>query len=210
MFSVKPDSEATCQLLGRVRAGEQVAFEELFARHRPLLRQLIEMRLDARLRARVDPSDVVQETQMEAFRRLQDFLQREPMPFRLWLRKAAQERIGMIERQHLGASKRAVGRELPLPDGSSVLLAQQLAAPIPSPSQQVAQEEMARRVREAVGRLPDQDREILLMRTFEGLAYEEVSCVLEIDPATARKRHGRALIRLHALLTADGLSDSQR
>jgi RNA polymerase sigma-70 factor (ECF subfamily) len=115
----------------------------------------------------------------------------------------------MAERQHLGAARRSVKRELPLPETSSVTLAQQFAASMASPSQQIAAGELARRVREAVGRLPDLDREILLMRTFEGLSYAEVSCILEVDAATARKRHGRALLRLHRLITESGLTDSQ-
>ncbi len=209
MIEVKPDSETTRLLLGRIRVGERAAFEELFARHRPLLRRLVEFRMDSRLRARVDPSDVVQETQLEVFRQLPSYLERRPMPFRLWLRKTAQERLRMVERQHLEASKRTVGRELPLPDTSAALLAQQLVAAVPSPSQHAAQGELARRVGEALGRLPDADQEVLLMRTFEGLSYAEVGCVLDVDAAAARKRHGRALLRLHTLLTEGGLTDSQ-
>ena len=146
MTEVKPDSETTRLLLGRIRAGERAAFEELFARHRPVLRKLVEFRLDARLRGRVDPSDVVQETQLEAFRQLPGFLQRRPMPFRLWLRKTAQERLRMVERQHLEAARRSVGRELPLPDTSAAAGRQQLARGDPSPSQHIAQGELARRV----------------------------------------------------------------
>jgi RNA polymerase sigma-70 factor (ECF subfamily) len=209
MVEVKPDSEETCRLLERIRAGDREAFDGLLARHRPFLRQLVEMRLDARLRARLDPSDVVQETQLEAFRRLPDFLERRPMPFRLWLRKTVHERLRMAERQHLEASRRAVGRELSIPDASSVLLTQQLASLGPSPSQHLARGELARRVREALARLQDLDREILLMRTFEGLSYAEVGYLLEIDAAAARKRHGRALLRLHKLLTEGGLTESQ-
>lgn len=208
MLEVKPDSEETCRLLGRIQAGQREAFEELLARHRPWLRHLVELRLDARLRARLDPSDVVQEAHLEASRRLPDFLERRPMPFRLWLRKTLKERLRMVERQHLEASRRAVGRELPLPD-SSAPLAQQLAGPDPTPSQQLARDELARRVREAVARLPDPDREILFMRTFEGLSYAEAGYVLEIEPAAARKRHGRALLHLHKLLTESGLTESQ-
>src|SRR5258707_9626909 len=126
MAQVKPDSDETLRLLERIQAGEREAFEELFARHRPYLRQLVGLRVDRRLRGRVDPSDVVQETQLEAFRQLPSFLQRQPMPFRLWLRKTAQERLRMLERRHLEASKRAVGRELPLPDPSSAQQGHQL------------------------------------------------------------------------------------
>src|SRR5262245_29964288 len=96
-----PDSAETVQLLEEVRAGQADAFDRLFTRHQDYLRQVVALRLDPRLRPRVDPSDVVQETQLEAFRRLPDFLQRQPMPFRLWLRKTAQERLRMLERRHL-------------------------------------------------------------------------------------------------------------
>lgn len=210
MTEVKPDSETTRLLLGRIRAGERAAFEELFARHRPLLRKLVEFRLDARLRARVDPSDVVQEAQLEAFRQLPSFLQRNPMPFRLWLRKTAQERLRMVERQHLEAARRSVGREMPLPDNSAAAaVASQLAAAILSPSQHAAQGELAGRVADAIALLADTDREVLLMRTFEGLSYDEVACVLDIDSAAARKRHGRALLRLHKVLTDGGLTESK-
>jgi RNA polymerase sigma-70 factor (ECF subfamily) len=92
---------------------------------------------------------------------------------------------------------------------SSAPLAQQLPGPDPTPSQQLAQQDLARSVREAVAQLPELDREILTMRTFEGLSYAEVGYILEIDPATARKRHGRALLRLHQLLAASGLTESQ-
>ena len=78
-----------------------------------------------------------------------------------------------------------------------------------TPSQQLDQQELARRVRQAVAQLPDPDREVLMMRTFEGLSFEEVGVLLEIDPATARKRHGRALLRLHKILSEGGLTESQ-
>src|SRR5262249_51331906 len=167
MVEAKPDSSETLRLLERIQVGECEAFEELFARHRPWLRHLVALRLDPQLRARLDPSDVVQEAHLEAFRRLSDFLGRRPMPFRLWLRKTLMERLRMLERQHLEASRRAVGRELPLPDSSSVPLAQQLAGTDPTPSQQLAQHELAQQVQAALAQLLDLDREILFMRTFE-------------------------------------------
>ncbi|HEX4142281.1 MAG TPA: sigma-70 family RNA polymerase sigma factor [Pirellulales bacterium] len=214
MAEIKPDSEPTVELLARVRSGEQAAFEGLFARHRPWLRQLIEWRLDDRLNARIDPSDVVQETQLEAYRRLDDYLEREPMPFRLWLRKTLDERLTMLERRHLGASRRAVDREAANregwpADGKSAWLVDQLTGGDPSPSQVFVRDELARRVREAIAALPDLDREILLLRTFEALSYGEAAYLLAIDEATARKRHGRALLRLHQLLAKNGLTESQ-
>jgi RNA polymerase sigma-70 factor (ECF subfamily) len=114
-----------------------------------------------------------------------------------------------MRRRHVKAARRAVDREVALPVRSSLLLAQQLIAPGSTPSQKLDHQELARRVRRAVAQLQDADREVLLMRTFEGLSFEEVGYLLEIDPAAARKRHGRALLRLHKILTEGGLTESQ-
>jgi RNA polymerase sigma-70 factor, ECF subfamily len=209
MAEIKPDSEPTVELLTRVRSGEQAAFEGLFARHRPWLRQLVEWRLDDRLNGRLDASDVVQETQLEAYRRLDDFLERKPMPFRLWLRKTLDERLTMLERRHLGASRRAVDREAWPADSKAAWLVDRLTGDGPSPSQVFVQDEMAHGVREAIAALGELDREILLLRTFEALSYGEVAYLLKIDAATARKRHGRALLRLHEALAKNGLTGSQ-
>ncbi len=208
MDKVTPDSAETERLLGEVRSGDAEAFNRLFARHRLALRQAMKGRLDPRLRTCLDASDVVQETQLEAFRRLADFLERRPMPFRLWLRKTAYERLLMLQRRHVHAARRATGREVPLPDRSSLVLAQKLLAPGPTPSQQLAQDELAHRLRQALERLPEADREILLMRNYDDLAYQEIGIILDIDAATARKRHGRALIHLHKLLANNGPTES--
>jgi RNA polymerase sigma-70 factor (ECF subfamily) len=208
MPEVTPDSAETQRLLRRIHGGDRQAFEKLFARHRPYLRQVVDLRLDPKVRARVDPSDVVQETHLEAFRRLPDYLERRPMPFRLWLRKTAYERLLMLQRHHVQAQRRAIGREVALPDRSSVQLFRQLLAPGSTPSQQLARAELARRVRLAVAQLVEIDREILLMRNLEGLSNHEVAQVLEIEPAAASQRYGRALLRLRKLLLAGGFSES--
>ena len=209
MAEAAPDSAETQQLLQQARAGDGQAAERLFARHRPYLRQFVDLRLDPALRPRVDPSDVVQEAQLEALRRLEDYLRQPPLPFRLWLRQLAYDRLRMLRRYHAQSARRAVSREVALPDRSSLLLAQHLLGSGPTPCQQLCQEELARRVRQAVAQLPEVDREILLMRTFEELSFHEVAYLLQIDPATARKRHGRALLRLHKLLSEGGLTESQ-
>jgi RNA polymerase sigma-70 factor (ECF subfamily) len=207
MDSATPDSTETRRLLDRAESGDRAAFELLFARHRPELRRFVARRLDARLRARVDPSDVVQETQLAAYRRLNDFLRRAPMPFHVWVRRTAYEQLLALRRQHLGADKRDVGREVALPDRSSLLLAQRLVGKSSTPSRQLERRELARQVRQILLKLPDEDRELLFLRTFEGLPYAEAADILGIEPAAARKRHGRALLKLHALLTEHGLTD---
>jgi RNA polymerase sigma-70 factor (ECF subfamily) len=195
-------------LLAEVRAGDPDAVDRLLALNASFLRQFIELRLDPKLRARVDPSDVMQEAQIEAVARLDAYLEAPPMPFRLWLRQLAHDRLLMIRRRHYKAARRSVAREVPLPDQSSLVLARQLLSSGSSPSQRANKRELADRVRTAVSQLASADREVLLMRTFEGLSFEEVGYLLAIEPAAARKRHGRALLRLHALLTKDGLTES--
>ena len=209
MCEAKPDSAETTRLLQRAQGGDPSAFDQLFERHRPDLCRMVDLRFDEKLRSRVDPSDVVQEAQLEAFRRLADFLDRQPMPFWLWLRKTAYERLLNIRRDHLKAACRQLDREVPLPDRSSLLLAQQLLAGGSTPSQRFAQREYEQRVRQAVAGLPEADREILLMRNVEGLAHQEVGCLLGISHANARKRYGRALLQLRKLLVENGLTESQ-
>ncbi len=154
----------------------------------------------------MDPSDVVQEAQLDALARLDDYLERRPMPFRLWLRKTTHERLLKIRRLHLVAARRAARREECLSHNSSMQLAQRLLARDSTPSRQVSRREMTDRVREAMARLPETDREILLMRVLEGLAYEEVGLILDIDPAAARQRYGRALVRLKRSLRDSDLT----
>jgi RNA polymerase sigma-70 factor (ECF subfamily) len=131
------------------------------------------------------------------------------MAFRLWLRKTAHERLLMLRRFHLGAARRAAGREVPLPEESTVLLAHKLLARDPSPSQHLLNGERARRVREAVGRLPEIDQEILILRNLEALSNQEAAEVLRIDPAAASRRYGRALLRLREILAGCGLTGGQ-
>jgi RNA polymerase sigma-70 factor (ECF subfamily) len=204
-----PDIGETDRLLRQVRAGDRQAFDRLFASHRPYLRRFVDLRLDPRLRPRVDPSDVVQEAHLEAVRRLSAYLERPSMPFRLWLRQIAHDRLLKLRRYHIGSARRSLVREVPLPDQSSLLLAQQLLARGPAPGEQLDREELARRLRQGLAQLADPDREVLLLRNFEGLSYQEIGYLLAVEPGAARKRHGRALLRLHKILFQDGFTESQ-
>jgi RNA polymerase sigma-70 factor (ECF subfamily) len=204
MPNVKPDSVQIRGLLDRVDRGDRQALEQLLARCRPELREFVDYYLDTRLRPRVDPSDVVQEVQLEVVRRMDDFLRRRPMPFHLWLRKAAYQRLLNLRRDHRRAC-RSVRREVPLPGRSSLLLVRPLLPGVPSPSQQAEAREFAERIRRAVAELPEADQEILTMRHAQELPYEEIGCLLDIEPAAARQRYGRALIRLQKVLSDHGL-----
>ena len=136
---------------------------------------------------------------------MDDFLAQRPMPFRLWMRKKAYERLLNLRRDHLLREKRSVRREVPLPDRSSLLLARPLLANQPTPSQEAEVRELAERIARAVAQLGDADREILLLRHAEDLPFEEIAFLLDLTSAAARKRFGRALIRLQNLLREEGL-----
>jgi RNA polymerase sigma-70 factor (ECF subfamily) len=209
MLEVTPDSAETRDLLAQLNAGDAQALERLLARYRRRLHAFVAARLDPGLRARLDPSDVVQEAQLRIARRIREYLKEPPMPFHLWARKLAYDRVLNARRDHRAAARRSVEREAAWPDRSSLLLARPLIARGPSPSQQAAAREFAGRVSRAVGELAETDREVLLMRHAEALSYEEIGCLLEIQPAAARKRYGRALLRLRQVLSDHGLLESQ-
>jgi len=204
---VHEDSPETVNLLTRVRQGDQQALEELIVRHRPALRRFVELRLDARLNPRLDPSDVVQEAQLEIARRVHDYLEREPMPFWLWLHRTTYEELIRLRRVHVDAGRRSVEREVALPDASSILLARKLFAGN-WPGQQLIDDEIRARVQQALAKLDEIDREVLQLRAFEGLENEEVAQVLGLERGTASKRYGRALLRLRQALAEKPATES--
>jgi RNA polymerase sigma-70 factor (ECF subfamily) len=129
------------------------------------------------------------------------------MPFWLWLHRTTYENLLRLRRVHVEAGRRSIEREVALPDASSILLARNLFA-VNWPGQQLVDEEIRRRVQEALARLDEMDREILQLRAFEGLENDEVAQILELEPGTASKRYGRALLRLRHALAETSSSES--
>lgn len=201
------DLTATQELLDRIRQGDKAAFEELFKKHRARLQQAIALRLDRRLSARVDASDVLQETHLEAASRLPKYLDKPDMPFYLWLRWIAREKVIALHRRHLGADKRAIGREVPLlPPDSSVRFVSSVMGRGPTPSQQFAAAELAERLHAALEQLEQDERDLILWRHFEQLTARETAQLLQITEAAASKRYVRALERLRKLMLDMGVS----
>jgi RNA polymerase sigma-70 factor (ECF subfamily) len=202
-----PDVEQTQDLLAQAQAGDRAATDRLLERHRQALRQMVQMRLDPRLRQRVDVSDVVQEVLVEASRRLQEYLAQPTLPYHLWLRQIAQDRIIDAYRRHRGSSKRSLDREraLELPADaahSTQDLVQQLVGRELTPAQAAVQAELAQLVAAAIRQLPPQDAEILLMRHYEQLSNQEIAQALGLTEPAASMRYLRALRRLKERLTA--------
>jgi RNA polymerase sigma-70 factor (ECF subfamily) len=202
-LAVPDDSAETQRLLAAAGGGDREALAQLLARHHRWLLSFAASRIDPRLSARVDASDVVQETQMDVCARLDDFLRRRPVSFRAWMLKTAYDRLGKLKRQHIVTKRRSVLREVPLEDDSSLQLADRLIASQNSPWERICRDELAGRVRQALARLNEQDREVLLLRYVEDLDNQEIGYLLDLAPKTVSKRHGRALLRLHAELSAD-------
>lgn len=185
-------------LSAAVRNGDRPGIERLVVAHRDYLKRVVSLRMNRRLQARVDPSDVVQETQLEAVQRVNEFLDNPELPLRLWLRRLACDAVVDAQRRHIHAEKRSMKREMFLPERSSLNMGRQLLAGVSTPSRQFSKKELAQMVREAVERLSADDREVVLLLAFEGLNSTEAGHVLDVEPATVRKRYGRALLKLQA------------
>jgi RNA polymerase sigma-70 factor (ECF subfamily) len=198
----------TEHLLERVAAGDGAAMGELLQRHRGRLRRMVAVRFDPRLAARVDPSDVVQETLAEAAANLDRYLRERPLPFYPWLRQFAQRRLIELHRRHVQARRRSVTREVGppgLPDHSALALADRLFARTSSPSAGLRRQERRDRVRAALAALSEQDREVLVLRILEALPTRDTAAVLGISEVAVRSRQVRALDRLKVLLGPDFL-----
>jgi len=198
---------ATLVLLDRVRDGDADAINRLLERHRQAIRQMIDRRMDRVITRRVDASDIVQEVMIEANRRLGDYLVNPTMPFRLWLRHMARDRLIDAHRRHRVAATRSLDREVPLVsgDGSSAGEIVGVADRELTPAAAATWHELERRFAAAVERLDEGDRQIVLLRHFEHLSTAEAAAALGLAKPAAGMRYLRAMRRLRSLL--DG-SDS--
>jgi RNA polymerase sigma-70 factor, ECF subfamily len=207
------EAEKIEALLEEAARGTSGAWDRLLGDHRERLRRMVALRLDRRITARVDASDVVQEALADAVRHRDDYLKRRPVPFYPWLRQFAWERLVDVQRYHLNALRRTVTREqaddLPLPDRSAVALVDRLMDEGTSPSGQMIREERRRELHAALEKLPARDRDILVMRYLEQLTSSEIAAVLGVREGAMKMRLLRAMERLRALLAVMEKSGSQ-
>jgi RNA polymerase sigma-70 factor (ECF subfamily) len=201
MTSPGPDTE---ELLQRSSAGDRGARGALLQRHRARLKRMVSLRMDRRLAALLDPSDVVQEVLAEADRRLDDYARERPLPFYPWLRQLACDRLADAYRRHVRAARRSVTREegaaIGLPESSAEELAARLLARGSEPGEAARREELRQGVRAALAALSERDREVLILRHLEQLSAGETAAVLGLTEAAAKSRALRAMQRLRALL----------
>jgi RNA polymerase sigma-70 factor (ECF subfamily) len=201
------NSSETNDLLRRAADGDPEGWGALLARHEGRLRRLIAFRLDQRLQGRLDPSDVLQEAALEAWRHLADYLRQPGLPFFLWLRGIAGNKLRELHRHHLGTQMRDARREVSLyrgtlPETTSAALAAQLLGHQTRPSEAAIRAEVKLRLQEALNGMDPLDREVLALRHFEQLTPAETARVLGIKEKAAGMRYLRALKRLKEILTS--------
>jgi RNA polymerase sigma-70 factor (ECF subfamily) len=195
------------ELVEQAGLSDMVARQQLLESQRARLRRMVAVRIDRRLAARVDPSDIVQEALTDASRHFHDYLRDRPLPFYPWLRRLAWERMIEAQRRHILADRRSVTRErsrCPFGENdSSAALADHLLASQTSPSGHLIREENRRRLLTTLAELSPRDREVLVLRYLEGLAPGEIAAVLGISAGAVMTRHTRALSRLRCLFSDD-------
>ena len=173
-----PVGDDTNLLLRRALAGDESALAALFDGHRERLRRMIRLRLDRRLSGRVDTSDVLQDAYLDVRRRIAEYARDpEAMPFHLWLRLIAGQRLTDVHRYHLGSQMRDA-------------------------SQAAIRAEHKLIVQEALNGMDPIDREVLALRHFEHLSNDETALVLGLSKTAASNRYIRALKRLKEILSS--------
>jgi RNA polymerase sigma-70 factor (ECF subfamily) len=192
-------------ILGRIRCGDQAALATMFDRHRGRLEKMVRLRLDSRLRGRIDAGDVLQDAFVDASRRLLEYAAKPVMPLFLWLRFLTAQRLQLLHRQHFGPTRNPL-REVSistgaLPQADSVSLAQQLLGRMTTPSQAAIRVEMQLKVQDALNAMEPLEREILALRHFEELTNKETAAVLGLQQTAANNRYVRALRRLKEILS---------
>jgi RNA polymerase sigma-70 factor (ECF subfamily) len=190
---MEPDALTPEHLLARARAGESLSLGNLLELYRGYLTLLARLQIGRRLQGKADAADLVQETFLEAHRNWGGFRGSSEAELLSWLRRILAARLADLMRRYLGCQGRDVRLERELAselDRSSQDLDGGLLARQDSPSKQVAQREQGVLLAAALGVLPEDYREVLILRHLEGLSFPEVA-----------QRMGRTLDSVKALWT---------
>lgn len=207
-----PEIPAT-ELLRRCRHGDAAARDELFTRYRHYLRLLAQGQLGRHLRAKCDPSDLVQQTLLEAHRDFAGFTGATEAELLGWLRQILAHNL-CNEARRFATKQRAANREVSLDevrgglDRSSAALGRCLAAEGSSPSQSAARREAAVLLADKLATLPADYQAVLVLRIFEGLSAEETAERMGRTAGAVRMLQMRALTALREEMN-DGTADAR-
>lgn len=208
-FFESTDSEtndsSTRELLEDAKGGDNSAVNKLMDLHRQQIRNLVQMRMDHTIRQRVDVSDVVQDILVVAFRRLESYLQDPKIPFQIWLKRIARDRMIDTYRKHRGAANRSMDRETRLGVGLSGSQLQSQPGAVKmcqlTPAAIAMQKELSLHVEAAIGQLKDADSQVIIMRHYQAMTNRQIALELDLSEATTSIRYVRALEKLKKLLS---------
>ena len=196
--------QAARKLAGGQQDQRNETFNEVLCRHRERLKRMISLRMNRKLQGRLDASDVIQDTFVEASRALESYLDSPKISVFMWLRRLAGEKLIQAHRTHLGAEKRTANREQPIfggvPAATSQVIAIQLSGKLTSPSVAAEKQESKDELMQALEQMGEIDREILMLRHFEQLSNKETAEVVGISYEAVKKRYIRALDKLRELM----------
>lgn len=190
-------------LLSEAQAGSTGQLGRLLESYRNYLRLLARVEVGQRLQAKVDASDLVQETMLEAHKSFAGFRGTSEAQFAAWLRQIMAAVLCNFLRRYLGTQGRDVRLERELAaqlDRSSQLLAGGLVDCHSSPSQQAARREQAVLLADALSELPEDYREVLVLRHLEGLSFPEISRRMDRSQDSVEKLWVRGLARLRQVM----------
>jgi RNA polymerase sigma-70 factor (ECF subfamily) len=191
------------QLVRQAHAGSALALGRLLEMYRQYLLLLARVQIGRRLQSKVEASDLVQETFLEAHRTFARFRGTTEAELVGWLRQLLSSHLAMEVRRFCGTRRRDVRLERRLAeemDQSSRALDQALVARLSSPSQQAMRREQAVLLADALARLPEDYREVLILRHLEGLSFPDVAGRMGRTLDSVEKLWVRALPRLRRLL----------
>jgi RNA polymerase sigma-70 factor (ECF subfamily) len=199
------EAPSTSQLLAQARRGDREALGRLLEAQRTALRRLAERQLEGRIAVRVDASDVIQQTFLEAHRSFPQFAGRNLRDLAAWLRSILDHKVAGAIRDHALLQKRSVRRERSLDDsqGGGVPLKQELDAGHSSPSQKAIRGEEAQRLAQALTALPSDQREAVRLRHLEGWALADIAQHLGRTPAATAGLIKRGMQSLRRRLHSD-------
>jgi RNA polymerase sigma-70 factor (ECF subfamily) len=190
-------------LLQEARGGDAATLGRLLEMYRRYLGLLARVQIGQRLQGKVDAEDLVQETFLEAHQNFARFRGATEAEFVRWLRQILAANLADLLRRYLGARGRDVRLEREIEDAfdqSSVLLDRGLIAPQSSPSHQAARREQAVLLADALDELPEDYRDVLVLRHLEGLTFPEVAQRLGRSLDSVEKLWMRGLVRLRQIL----------
>jgi RNA polymerase sigma-70 factor (ECF subfamily) len=191
--------------LQQASGSEAALLAEQMTLYRSRLKRMVGLRIDRRLRGRIDASDVVQDALLVATQRLREYCQSPTLPFFIWVRLLTLQKLAELHRHHLNVQARDASREIQLhgcavPTADSRSLAARMASRVDSPSSRIVRAEMRRRLQQALDQLDTQDREIIALRHFEQLTNRDIAFIMGLTVSGASSRYLRAMTKLKQVL----------